>query len=257
MKKSFRFVVVCAAGAFAPILPAATVLTTEDGDGANVYIESDNPDTNLGNEDRIRARDRTSSTISTRNMYMRFDINSLSFNLSETTSVTLSIYANAPDGIFPNNIVGLYGLPDGPDDNWEQGTGGTNTGSTGPITFNNAPLVIDTTNNESPLTSFEVPDANSTGDPARFNFGINYEWVFPSSDELVDFVKSDTNGLLTFIVQYQTDDVSSSISGATYANPNADAPTLTLVPEPSSVTLFLLAVAAGWAFLPRRRAVAR
>lgn len=67
----------------------------------------------------------------------------------------------------------------------------------------------------------------------------------------MNFVQADTNGLLTFVVQYQTDNVGSTINFATKEHVTNTAPTLTIVPEPSSA--ILLGVSGLALLLYRRR----
>ena len=70
------------------------------------------------------------------------------------------------------------------------------------ITYDNAPVIINSTNNSNPLATAQIPGANDgTKNTPRFAFDAGYSFTFTST-QLLDFFRTDTNGVVTLIFQY-------------------------------------------------------
>jgi len=225
--------------------------TTGDGLGTDAYIYEDAPNVaqSNGDPDRLRARSLAGTA---RNMYLRFDLNDLLGAISADSigTATLTLTAGAAGDIQPNTIVGVYAvgseagdlLPINPTTfTWNDAAGSGDLG------------VITNGNNNSPLATYNVPGANPVGNPLRFNFPKGQQFVF-TGDALAQYLRSDTNGIATLIVQYQTDNVGSSLSVASEREGTPGfSPTLTVViPEPSTYFSIIGGVALA-AFVVRRR----
>lgn len=215
---------------------------------ADSYIESDSADANFGDDDRMRAR--TSDNFRQRNMYFRFDISGLSFDLADATEASISIFGVAGDPD-PSNILGIYGVPDMAE-TWEEDT----------LTWANAPLKISSTpdagdpndiSNDNPLSTFAIPESNNVG-TGRYDVFAGEEFIFSNTIELVDFLKTDTNNSVTFVVQYATDNVGSTFNAGTLETSGVSPAQLVVIPEPSLATL-LAGCVGSLLVLGRRRRI--
>ena len=231
----------------------AAELTTADGtNGADATIFGRQGstflrDTNFGAEPTMEVRASFASSTRIRKPYMRFDLSALPASaLNNITSVKFSGFAGETDDVAPITVQ-LWGINDAA--TGDDGADWTELG----ITYNNAPQLGDpddgtTVGPDTTLLSTLTIVANPGGDPARFNFSAGHEFEFPSTPAFVNFLNSDTNGVVTLIANYDAESGSSLKFNSRDAT--GTAPTLTIIPEPSTL---LLAVAGlvGYGF--RRR----
>ena len=232
---------------------ADVTLTTNQGSGADAYVQNGNADDdNFGSSITLRMKNGgTSSPNFHRKSYIRFDLASLANLAVAAANLELTIDtadANTPtDAIYTFNVFGLEDSNAGED--WSESD----------ITWNNAPA--NDTNSGSDLTSdavllgrFDIEGAGTPGTTFTALEGAN----------LVDFLNSDTNNLATFILTREDPQtgVSNNIVhrfrsgefGSGSSGPQLD---VTAVPEPSSFILGLASVvpiAAVGYFRRRRRA---
>ncbi len=249
------------------ILGSAAALLSFPADGmagmvslsaeSDAFVHIANPDQNFGHRTSLLVKNRATggSTSTIRYAYIRFDLSTLSTPLSEFTEVSLDLVIatfNLPlSGVGDKDlVVELYGLDDGFNENWVEGTGETNiTGSTppDPIVWNNAPANDSNGNGltneamflESQLVravGFKPISAHEVGNTISF-----------SAESLKDFVQSDTDGLVTFILRREDTWAAGNpdLGFASNEHPDYTAPRLNLitptptsvVPEPSSLVL--------------------
>jgi hypothetical protein len=212
---------------------AVTVISTEDGNGADTYLTNDSqpgPDTNVGAEVRMRAFRQLADTRS-KTGYIRFDLTGAAeADLSGSYLILEATYLKGSE-----KVVDVYGLIDGDGDFWDEST----------ITYNTAPGVLAATlgnyaldlDNVILLGTITTPAA---GDPYPVQFSSN-----PTDLPLADFLNADTNKLVTFIF------IGTNNEGeiASKEHETFMAPTLTLIPEPTTLALLGL----GSLVLLRRR----
>ena len=212
---------------------AVYVVSTEDGNGADTYLTNDSqqgPDTNTSAEVRMRAFRQLADTRS-KTAYIRFDLTGAAEpDLSDSYLTFEATYLKGGA-----KGVEVYGLIDGDGDSWDEST----------ITYNTAPGVLATTlgNCELDLAAVTLLGTITTpaaGDPYPVSFSSN-----PTDLPLADFLGADTNNLVTFIF------IGTNNEGeiATKEHETFMAPTLTVVPEPTTLALLGL----GGAVLLRRR----
>ena len=220
---------------------AVTVITTEDGSGADTYVSNDSqqgPTTNMGAEVRMRAF-RQAVDSRSKIGYIRFDLTGV--EEADITGSRLMFDATFLKG--SAKVVQVYGLIDGADDNWiESGVGG--------ITYNTAPGLIanpPTTLGNYALDLTKLVLLGTLTTPAVPSPAV-YPVRFISNSTnlpLADFLNADTNNLVTFVfIGTNNEGEIASKEHATYI-----APTLKLVPEPA--TMMLLGI--GSVLAMRRR----
>ena len=212
---------------------AVTVITTEDGNGADAYLTNDSqqgPDTNTSAEVRMRAFRQLTDTRS-KTGYIRFDLTGAAE--ADLTGSYLILEATYLKG--SEKAVDVYGLIDGDGDFWDESA----------ITYNTAPGMLPAT-----LGNYALDLANvillgtittpAAGDPYPVRFSSN-----PTDLPLADFLSADTNKMVTFIF------IGTNNEGeiASKEHETFMAPTLTLIPEPTTLVLLGL----GSVVLLRRR----
>ena len=165
-----------------------TTLTGSDGDAG--YVQGDNTG-NFGGA-YIRTKNSGGNINNyTRKGYIRMDVSSIDFSVS-TAYLALTIAVDDPNNYYSKNqTLKVYGLTDQSLDNWDASS----------TIWNNAPGNDTTsaykadTNNTVFLGDITVPYTVDPGSVVRL-----------ISHELVDFLNSDTNGLVTFIIGRVNDD---------------------------------------------------
>jgi hypothetical protein len=217
-------------------------VTTNDGLGADSYVRKGSATTNFGNATSILTKNNgTSGT--TRKGYLRFELPTL-FGGVLDAALNMEVTTNnqGGGGTTPQNqTVNVWGLNDlDPGELWDESG----------ITWNNAPANLTGGNGIDSsvadfLGSFDVPNHPETDSkPIEVMF---------SSQDLIDFINADTNGVVTLILQRQNSQGSWNLAFASGENFDLMPPTLTLgifMPEPGTATLL---VAGGLALIRRRR----
>lgn len=203
---------------------AAKLMTTATGaDGADAYIESTAPNSAKGATDsgRVRIKNKTSNSPEQRKTYLRFDLTAAPFAPDTVQNLVLSLFADGADSVNPVTIE-LRGILDGAAgdaaSDWAEDA----------ITFDNAPqnesgngLGAQTT-----LLDTLTLAANPASPSDRFTFSDNQEFSW-SSTALDEFVRDDTNGLVTFILIYRDpSDSTLGLKSKENASGNINAPQL-------------------------------
>ena len=245
----------------------ALSVTTADGRGADAYIRGQTQyrDNNFGGDDRLATKN--SAAGNHRKAYLRFDIDADLCASVLTAQLTLATRDDPwganddPNKVWTFNVFGLNDSASGDGDpdssgspGWWEGTGVSGlVGQDVPgIDWLNAPANDNTgdgfTSAATLLGTFAITGDSIAGQTIDF-----------SSTALIDFLNSDTNGLVTLMIARDTlgDDPSTDTVIHFFASKEyqggAYAPTLdiTYVPEPA--TLALLGGGIGLAALRRRR----
>lgn len=219
--------------------PAATIsITTENGNGADAYINTGNAtlrSTNYGADDKVNVKLTTgtyeSQTVN-RKGYLRFDITG--YNLAANPSATLKLTTTEW-----NNTVTLqvYGLINGSaGENWGEST----------ITWDNAPGNTGTAATSNTFDASAILLGSFTQSATANGTLINF-----SSTALNNFLSADTDGLVTLMFVRTTANNNFNSTFASKEHATFAAPTLEFetIPEPSATAL----LAAGSAFLAFRR----
>ena len=160
----------------------ADVITTATGGGADTYIASNNPAANYGTGENIVLKDISQGIA--RKGYMRFDISSLN---SVANDATLKLVGSLSGTANADFIVGIYGVVDSVDiDDWNETV----------VNWYGAPANAsgnDFNVNATFLGNLTVPQNLSAGTVLEF-----------TNQSLIDFINSDTDGLITIAVNLTT-----------------------------------------------------
>lgn len=171
-------------------------LLTADGNGADTYVRQGQPDNNFGAVSSFVLKGGNAST--TRKGYLRFDLSSIDGPITDAI-LTLTVATNNSGGSSPQPgqtfNVDVFGLTNESLDNWVEGDNGADNSPVDEITYGNAPA------NLSPGNNFDG-DALSLG-VLNVPGTLVGETVTFSSPELLDFLNSDTNGLVTLLMRRQ------------------------------------------------------
>ena len=234
MKKTFE--IVCAAVVCAAMVSVASadVITTSVGNGADAFIHYDAPDSNHGASSVVAVK--TDYVLwNCRKGYFRFDISAFAGPI-ESVSFELAYSSMTSDyGADPSTYY-VYGLSDG--------HAGEDWGELD-ITWNNAPG-----NDKSSKSGVLSSQAMLLGTyDVQFSTISAGDKVTFSSDALLDFVNADTDSLVTLIVGRQQQNTRIELF-ASKENASFEAPALSIVPEPATMSVLALG---GLAMLRRRR----
>ncbi len=217
---------------------------------ADSFVRLGQATNNFGSATQVLAKDSGGGS-TTRKGYIRFDVSGINFNHITAAELELEVSTNnnggSPLDPTPKDyIVNLFGLNDGDaGEGWDEST----------INFNNAPANaanngIDT-NAATLIGQFTMPALNPSQVDEPIIVGLN-DLITPNGDDLINFLKNDTDGLVTFILTRAGD--SNNLGFASRENPDLAPPTLRLygaAPVPEPATLGLLSLA-GIAMLRRR-----
>ena len=246
---------VCAALAAALAAPAgaATILTAV----ADAYVRGGSyGNTNYGSATTLDAKyDAGTATTNSRKVYARFDLSGLT---DSVTSATFALtIAAAGLGSDPANTVWtfeVYGLKD---DFAPSGSELGRNWAENAITWNNAPANVTS-------HGANVDAADVYGGTYLDTFAVTgrgtVNGVYPiaggAGSPLVDFINSDTDDTVTFIVVRRTQGTAAATAGQQFAphdNATYAGPRLTLTPEPATLGLTGLGLAAALLRRGRKR----
>ncbi len=193
-----------------------------------------------------------SNPATTRKGYIRFDVSSLNFTV---TTATLSLEAHVIGlNAGTTRTINVYGLIDGANDGWDSAS----------MNWANAPANVTTSGSDftaaATLLGIFTLVANDDNTPNTADPGPTFDF---SSAVLTSFINADTNGLVTIMLSADNTGIPNDDGkNAAFATENTtingtdpavfrSAPTLTLIPEPSSA---LLGGLGALLLLRRRRA---
>ena len=195
MHMKHRIVSVCASCAItlamADAAPAEMiVLTTVDGQGADAYVRSGQPEVNFGDQPNVTVKYTGADSTFNRKGYLRFDLGTLTQPVTGAT-FHLTVSQNNGGALRPNDSQSftfeVFGLSDGHvGEAWVESA----------INWNNAPA------NASVNSLLTGPgQAVSLG-----TFGIDTASLATTvlalaGESLVSFLNDDTDGLVTFIIR--------------------------------------------------------
>lgn len=207
-------------------------ITTADGNGADTYVNGGTQAANnYGTQDNMLAAANGNLSFC-RKWYVRFDISDIPAGES-ITAATLTITNNTDWATDSTAVAGVFGLNNSENaDNWGETT----------LTWNTAP------GNETTGSAQGFINADTLGtiNAANGNGGAQSSF---SSQELVDFLNADTDGLVTLMFKENS---GGYLRGSTKEESIADAPTLQLTYTPEPATMGLLSIG-GLALLRRKR----
>ena len=171
---------------FCVVISYAEVITTATGQGADTYIESNNPAANHGDAEYIVLKEREWGTA--RKGYLKFDISSLPN--TTFTNVRLSLFSAGTFGTAYNDFtIGVYGIDDSAGlDGWDEAT----------LNLYNAPAQDSSSNGFTAdaefLGNIIISKDSHTGDGYAL-----------ANQAILDFINSDTDGLITIAVNIDTE----------------------------------------------------
>ena len=212
-------------------------ITTADGNGADTYVNDQQPDVNHSADDHMIAWDWLNpgpGVFLWYKMYTRFDLSAIAQPLSSAKLTCTTL-----DGQFPPG-TSIWALDDGDaGEAWVEAD----------ITWNNAPA------NDTAGNGF-LSNATYVGDFENINPVAGGTGDF-SGAALLNFLNADTDGLATFMILSPGETLDPPNNGFTYLASKENAvlapPTLTVeeIPEPATLSLIGLGVLG---LLRRRRA---
>ncbi len=213
----------------------ADVITTAAGCGADTHIWYRNPNTNGGTGSVVGIKSDTFAIFNSRKGYFRFDISDFAGPI-ESVAFELVYAGKGSDSVADPSTYYVYGLNNG-----HAGEAWSETG----ITWNNAPG-----NNRNSRSGVLAAEASLLGtfDIHFSAIDVGYKAMFESA-ALLDFVKADTDGLVTLIVGRQQRNFRVELF-ASKEHALLNAPALNIVPEPATLSFLALG---GTALLRRRQ----
>ena len=200
-------------------------LTTAYGEGADTFIQLGTfQDTRsalreFGHDPIMRAKRADRDEKTCRKAYTRFDLSALEIRKLSEAKFSLTIVPGELGfvSLCPDATFSVYGLTDETQDAWPE------IG----LNWQSAPAHI------TESTAYHLPDPSKTTKLGEFTIqqGATSGTVSIEGKALVDFLKADTNGLTSFIICRDTDELDKggyAHEFATRENRTASAPTLKL-----------------------------
>lgn len=253
---TFATVACIASLALASQLHAQTVITTSTGDGADTFANRTSSATNYGANTTFQVRGSGSSD--DRMGYLRFDLGST--NPATITSPSLQLVAA---GAITANFT-LWGLVNGTNADAVSTSGGwSETG----LTYANASgrsgnsaMATSSGAQAGTPSSYAVQigtfSLSGLTDGSSFTLGTGLTNATQSTDltaNLLSFLQSDTNQVISFVFTSSTNSSSAFYSKEFSSGSNAPALSFSAVPEPSTYALLAGGMMMSVALLRRRR----
>ena len=169
-------------------------ISTNYGHGRDAFIQSTKTPKNFGIEPFMRVKNTTHQLDLVRKGYAAFDLSK--FNLTKIEDAEFSLNVEPSDlgfaTLVPDSVFHVYGLTDESGDAWEEQG----------ITWQNAPAM----NPED--AKRHLPDPAKAIPLGTFTLsqGTSRATCVINGRPLVDFLKSDTNGIATIIICRETDE---------------------------------------------------
>ena len=169
-------------------------ISTNYGRGRDAFIQSSKEPKNYGNEPFMRVKNTTHQEDLIRKGYAAFDLGK--FDLPKIDDAEISLSVEPSDlgfaTLVPDSVFHIYGLTDEAADDWEEQH----------ITWQNAPAMTEET------AIRHLPDASKVVLLGSFTLpqGTSRATRTVSGKPLIDFLKSDTNGIATIIICRETDE---------------------------------------------------
>lgn len=169
-------------------------ISTNYGMGRDAFIQSTKTPKNHGSEPFMRVKNTTYQADLLRKGYVAFDLSK--FDRSHIEDAEFSLNVEPSDlgfaTLVPDSVFHVYGLTDESGDNWEENV----------ITWQDAPAM-----NPDPSAP-HLPDAGKVVPLGSFVIpqGTSRATSVVGGKDLVDFLKSDTNGIATIIICRETDE---------------------------------------------------
>ena len=220
---------------------------------ADALIHRQETNRNFGGDPTLSAIYST-NTNEDRKTYLRFNLASI----TEPTITAAELLLETPGAASGASITfNVFGLNDDVlEQAWVEGDGTLPGGDfgLGGITWGTAPanIVIDGGGN----VAGNGVDPSETTSLGTFSFsGTQSQTVTFSNQALIDFLQTDTDGLVTLIITRETFSTNTTGTFASKENGSFDPPTLdvTAIPEPGSIGLFAMGMIGLIGYRWRRR----
>jgi len=169
-------------------------ISTGYGRGMDSFIQSSKTPKNFGKEPFMRVKNTTIQADLLRKGYVAFDLSKFNKEKIQEAEIALSIEPSDLGfaTLVPDSTFIVYGLLEGTGKDWSETD----------ITWQNAPA------QRTGTTGLHLPDETKTVRLGSFSIpqGVNRGSRTITGKDLVDFLKSDTDGLATFIICRETDE---------------------------------------------------
>ena len=170
------------------------VLSTAYGRGKDSYIQSSSKEHNFGHDPFFRVKRTSLQPDLNRKGYVCFDITKFKGQKIEQAEFVLSIEPSDLGfaTLVPDSTFAVYGLTDESEDDWDENG----------LTWHHAPAHDE----HQPEKHLPVPSKTKLLGHFEIAQGVNRGTCTLRGPALVDFLRSDTNGLVTFIICRETDE---------------------------------------------------
>lgn len=170
------------------------IVSTAFGRGKDTYIQSNPRSKNFGRDPFFRVKHSSHAPELNRKSYAGFDISRFPSATIEDAELVLSIEPSDLGfaTLVPDSTFAIYGLIDESEDEWQESV----------ITWNEAPA------HDPAQSARHLPAPSKSVLLGRFQIeqGVSRGTRTLSGQALRDFLKQDTNGLVTFIICRETDE---------------------------------------------------
>lgn len=172
------------------------IISTAFGAGQDTHVQNSGKNQNFGKSPFFRVKYTNHTTNLTRLGFLSFDLSKCSSTTIYDVELSLSIEPSELGfaSLVPDSTFSVYGIIDESAEDWEEST----------LTWENSPIPLDNAINSETLEA--MPQLKLLG---RFSVpqGANSGVKTLRSQELMDFLKSDQNGKITFIIHRDTNEL--------------------------------------------------